>query len=61
MANRRPYTRPGQRSQAKTRPCLRCDRTFRSEGYHNRLCVRCLEYLAAAPSPEPVYSLGRRD
>lgn len=23
------------------RPCLRCDRSFRSEGAHNRICGQC--------------------
>jgi len=27
------------------RPCLRCDREFKSQGIHNRLCPRCRERI----------------
>jgi hypothetical protein len=36
-----------------TRACLRCDRTFASEGPHHRLCGACRELLEAnPPGPE---------
>lgn len=28
-------------ARAVLRPCLRCRRDFRSEGFHNRLCDAC--------------------
>jgi hypothetical protein len=43
---------------SKQRACLRCDRTFLSEGPHNRLCQTCREFLAGAPSPAEEYPLG---
>ena len=36
--------------QTKTRPCLRCDRRFQSEGSYNRLCDPCRALLDAQPS-----------
>jgi uncharacterized C2H2 Zn-finger protein len=37
-----------RKSQKKTkrRPCLRCDKVFRSEGSYHRLCGRCRDVLA---------------
>jgi hypothetical protein len=42
-----------------TRACLRCDRTFASEGRHNRLCQPCLEFLENSPTPAHTYHFGR--
>jgi hypothetical protein len=44
--------------RSQPRACLRCDRTFVSEGPHNRLCRACREFLAAAPTPVEDYPLG---
>lgn len=33
--------RERRRTQARTRPCLCCQRSFASEGIHNRLCPGC--------------------
>jgi hypothetical protein len=48
--------RPTIRSQPRV--CLRGERTFVSEGPHNRLCQACREFLAAAPTPVEEYPLG---
>lgn len=36
------------------RPCLRCRRTFRSEGPHNRVCPGCRSVNAGIVSAGPV-------
>jgi uncharacterized paraquat-inducible protein A len=54
--------RPRQ-PKAKTRTCLRCDRTFPSRGPENRLCPRCLgalEQTSAGPEPAPLHLRGSR-
>jgi hypothetical protein len=43
---------------SKRRACLQCDRTFLSEGPHNRLCQAFREFLAGAPTPVEEYPLG---
>jgi len=35
---------------ARVRPCMACRQAFRSEGIHNRLCLRCTA-RGAAPDP----------
>ena len=40
---------------SKQRACLRCDRTFLSEGPHHRLCQACREFLAVVPTPVEEY------
>lgn len=32
---------PVRKAEAKERKCIRCDRTFRSEGVGNRMCWTC--------------------
>src|SRR5919106_233516 len=56
----RGYSKPSRRGavKLKRRACLRCDRTFLSEGPHNRLCQSCREFLAASPTPAEEYPLG---
>jgi hypothetical protein len=52
------YTKPARRpNKLKQRNCLRCDREFRSEGPHHRLCRTCRQTIAALPSPEEEYSV----
>lgn len=43
----------------KQRQCLRCQRTFLSEGWHNRLCTPCKEHLAVSPTPEVEHRVVR--
>lgn len=55
------HVKPGRsRTRMKRRRCLRCDREFRSEGPHNRLCQPCRAFLAAGPTPMEEYPLGFR-
>jgi hypothetical protein len=53
------YSKPSRRTpkQLKRRDCLRCDREFRSEGPHHRLCQACRQAIASSPSPVEEYSL----
>jgi hypothetical protein len=43
--------------QRKERSCLRCDRMFKSEGPHHRLCSPCREYLGEYSPEECEYRL----
>jgi hypothetical protein len=48
--------------KTEARQCLRCDRTFRSEGPQNRLCPACQNALAQTPpglDPRPLPSVVR--
>lgn len=36
------------------RACLRCERTFASEGAHHRLCTPCRQAIEGGSSPERV-------
>jgi len=51
--------RQAQRNKAtrKQRTCLRCDRTFMSEGNWNRVCPRCARN--AEDNPPPAVQTGR--
>lgn len=42
----------------KERSCLRCNRTFVSEGAHVRLCGGCRVFLNTEPTPATVAHLG---
>jgi hypothetical protein len=54
----RNYMKPSRRPRKlKRRDCLRCDREFRSEGPHHRLCQGCRQVIAASPSPVEEYSI----
>jgi hypothetical protein len=56
----RAYSKRSRRTRRlKQRACLRCNRTFLSEGPHHRLCKRCREALAASPTPPEEYHLGQ--
>lgn len=39
---------PDRRELRRPRRCLKCDRTFRSEGPSNRLCADCRKVLPSA-------------
>jgi hypothetical protein len=53
------YSKRSRRtSRLKERACLRCDRTFLSEGPHHQLYERCREALAASTTPPEEYHLG---
>jgi uncharacterized protein with PIN domain len=45
------------RTRSKRRACLRCNRTFWSEGPHHRLCRTCRATLATMPTPAEEYRL----
>lgn len=52
----RPYeygSKPKTPIQRARRTCLRCERTFLSEGVHNRLCKACVSHNEHA-SHEPI-------
>ena len=49
---------PPRAKKLKRRNCLRCDREFRSEGPHHRLCQMCRQVIAASPSPVEEYSIA---
>ncbi len=41
----------------KRRPCMRCDRSFMSEGPHHRLCTDCRAFLKGSEegiNPQPL-------
>lgn len=42
----------------KPKTCLKCDRSFLSEGPHNWLCHACRELIKEAPSPEETFTIG---
>ena len=52
---RRRSKRARTTAPSQPRACLRCDRTFVSEGPHHRLCQACREFLAVAPTPVEEY------
>jgi hypothetical protein len=57
---REAHMRERQRPPAKAtepRSCLRCDRSFPSEGPHNQLCKVCREFNEYNPTPERIYAL----
>lgn len=39
--------REQRKEQSQTRPCLRCQKPFLSEGIHNRLCNPCRSMSSA--------------
>jgi hypothetical protein len=51
---------PQRTEQSRQRTCLRCDRTFWSEGPHHRLCQTCREALATAPSAVEEHCVAAR-
>lgn len=56
------YHKPEPRRK-KSRPCLRCNKPFPSEGPFNRLCTDCRHAMAHAPTESTTYALaipGRR-
>ena len=44
-----------RKSRARSRPCMCCGETFRSEGPHHRLCATCRRGSTDAPA-----SVGRK-
>ncbi len=34
--------------RTKTRPCIRCDQTFTSQGRWHRMCPACVQFAAGA-------------
>jgi hypothetical protein len=43
--------RPKRTAPTTPRACLRCDRSFPSEGPHHRLCDGCRNFLALESTP----------
>jgi hypothetical protein len=51
-------------NERKERLCLRCDRSFLSDGASNRLCDACRHSIAVRETPAPEYMVlhqGRPD
>ena len=46
--------------QAKVRQCLKCAKSFKSEGHHNRVCRDCKDLKEWKSSVEAPYSVGYR-
>jgi rRNA maturation endonuclease Nob1 len=57
----RPYQKKRKRKTGTRRACLGCDRVFRSEGIHNRLCPHChgtVDYREGRDYEQAIQTIG---